>query len=172
MTEFFDSEGVNIQARQLGDRLQTLGFKVATAESCTGGLLAGALTSVPGSSGWFDQGWVTYTNKAKMQQLGVDSQTLREFGAVSESVARQMAAGALAMAQGAQLSLATTGIAGPGGATQDKPVGLVWFGFAMRSPDGVIVTASFQQFDGNRAQVRHSSVEYALTQALLLLQTC
>src|SRR5690554_2487887 len=154
VNDVVDEEGANPLARKLGDRLLAMGLKVATAESCTGGLLAGALTSVPGSSNWYDQGWVTYTNKAKMLQLGVAAETLREFGAVSEQVARQMATGALAMAPGAQLSLATTGIAGPGGGSDGKPVGLVWFGFARRTEDGVIVTANGQVFPGNRAQVR------------------
>lgn len=166
-----DQEGVHSLARELGECLTSKGMLVATAESCTGGLLAGALTSVPGSSNWFDQGWVTYTNKAKMTQLGVAAQMLRDFGAVSEPVARQMAAGALAMAPKAHLSLATTGIAGPGGGSADKPVGLVWFAFARRVDDVVVVTACSQVFEGTRAQVRASSVNFSIGQALRLLQS-
>jgi nicotinamide-nucleotide amidase len=166
-----DQEGVHPQARALGDCLAKRSMLVATAESCTGGSLAGALTSVPGSSNWFDQGWVTYTNKAKVAQLGVAPQILRDFGAVSEQVARQMAAGALAMAPKAHLSLATTGIAGPGGGSADKPVGLVWFAFAKRVDDIVVVTACSQVFEGTRAQVRESSVRFSIEHALQLLQS-
>ena len=164
-----DEQGVHLLARELGACLEKKGMLVATAESCTGGLLAGALTSVPGSSNWFDQGWVTYTNKAKVNQLGVAPQILRDFGAVSEPVARQMAAGALAMAPKAHLSLATTGIAGPGGGSEDKPVGLVWFAFARRVEDAVVVTACSQVFEGTRAQVRDASVNFSIGHALQIL---
>lgn len=164
-----DEQGVHVGASLLGERLLENSLHIATAESCTGGLLAGAMTSVPGSSQWFDQGWVTYTNKAKITQLGVAVQTLQAFGAVSEQVARQMAAGALAMAPRAHLALSTTGVAGPGGGTPDKPVGLVWFGFARRTQDGVIVTACSKVFEGSRAQVREASVNFSLEQALLII---
>ena len=164
-----DEQGVHILARALGVCLEKKGMLVATAESCTGGLLAGALTSVPGSSNWFDQGWVTYTNKAKVSQLGVAPQILRDFGAVSEPVARQMAAGALAMAPKAHLSFATTGIAGPGGGSEDKPVGLVWFAFARRIEDAVVVTACSHVFEGNRAQVRDAAVNFSIGHALQML---
>jgi len=153
-------------AALLGDGLIALGEKVVTAESCTGGLLAGAMTAVPGSSGWFEQGWVTYSNEAKQQALGVAAVALKDFGAVSEMVARQMVTGALAMAPGAALALSTTGIAGPGGGTPDKPVGLVWFGFARRTAQGVVVSASHQLFKGDRHAVRQASVRYSLEQAL------
>jgi nicotinamide-nucleotide amidase len=159
-------QGPHPRAQALGAFLSRQSEFVVTAESCTGGLISAALTSVAGSSGWFDRGWVTYTNEAKQQQLGVTQQSLDEFGAVSEQVVREMAAGALAMAARATLSMAVTGIAGPGGGSVDKPVGLVWFGFARRTPDGVVVTALNQVFEGDRQAVRQASVEFALSQAL------
>ena len=158
--------GQNPQAQALGAWLLTHGGSVVTAESCTGGLIGGALTSVVGSSRWFDRGWVTYTNAAKHEQLGVAEQTIREFGAVSEPVARQMAAGALALAPKATLALAVSGIAGPGGGSADKPVGLVWFGFARRTADDVVVSSQHRVFDGGREAVRAATVTFALTHAL------
>jgi nicotinamide-nucleotide amidase len=166
----FDASGVHLNARQLGELLLQKNLSMATAESCTGGLLSGALTSVPGSSGWYEQGWVTYTNKAKMAQLGVCPETLRQFGAVSEPVARQMAAGALAMSPRASLALSTTGIAGPGGGSEDKPVGLVWFAFAQRIDGNVVVTAARKIFSGSRDEVRRASVEFSIARALELMQ--
>lgn len=162
--------GENVRAKALGEYLLSCGGHVVTAESCTGGLIGGALTSVVGSSRWFDQGWVTYTNVAKHEQLGVSKEVLKDFGAVSEQVVRQMAAGALAMAPKASLSLAVTGIAGPGGGSADKPVGLVWFGFARRQQGEVLVTATHQVFEGDRQAVRHATVEFALGYALQWLQ--
>jgi nicotinamide-nucleotide amidase len=156
-------------ATQLGQLLLTRQGWLATAESCTGGLLSGAVTAIPGSSGWFDQGWVTYSNRAKHVQLGVARETLDTFGAVSEEVARQMAAGVLAMAPLATLALTTTGVAGPGGGTANKPVGLVWFGFAQRAPSGVIVHAVSQIFEGDRDAVRDASVAFSLRSACALL---
>lgn len=158
-----------ILATQLGQFLLAQQGWLATAESCTGGLLSGAVTAIPGSSGWFDQGWVTYSNMAKHAQLGVARETLNEFGAVSEEVARQMAAGVLAMAPRATLALTTTGVAGPGGGTATKPVGLVWFGFAQRTSSGVIVHATSQIFEGDRDAVRQASVEYSLRSACALI---
>jgi len=160
---------IRARAAQLGDMLKSRGCMVATAESCTGGLLSGALTAIAGSSAWFDQGWVTYSNPAKHVQLGVAKETLEQFGAVSEEVARQMAAGVLAMAPHATLSLTTTGIAGPGGASTHKPVGLVWFGFAQRAPSGVIVHATSRIFAGDRDAVRDASVAFSLQAACELL---
>ncbi len=156
-------------AAQLGRALKSREGMLATAESCTGGLLSGALTSIAGSSVWFDQGWVTYSNRAKHAQLGVAKETLEQFGAVSEEAARQMAAGVLAMAPLATLALSTTGIAGPGGGSADKPVGLVWFGFAQRAPSGVIVHAAARIFPGDRDAVREASVAFSLQCALELL---
>jgi len=156
-------------AAQLGEMLKSKKGMLATAESCTGGLLAGALTSIPGSSVWFDQGWITYSNQAKHVQLGVAKETLDQFGAVSEEVARQMATGALAMAPRATLALTTTGIAGPGGGSAGKPVGLVWFGFAQRASSGVIVHAASRIFPSDRDAVRDASVAFSLQSALELL---
>lgn len=158
--------GENLAAKALGDWLVGHKGVVVTAESCTGGLIGGALTSVAGSSKWFDRGWITYTNTAKHEQLAVSKESLKEFGAVSEPVAKQMAAGALAMSPQATLALAVTGIAGPGGGTPDKPVGLVWFGFAMRTEDDVIVSSVHQVFEGNRQAVREATVTFALQHAL------
>ncbi|MCZ8103381.1 MAG: nicotinamide-nucleotide amidohydrolase family protein, partial [Burkholderiales bacterium] len=117
----------------LGARLLEVGLAVATAESCTGGLVARALTETAGSSAWFERGFVTYSNEAKHEVLGVSDASLRTHGAVSEPVAREMAMGALARSR-ASLAVAITGIAGPSGAVPGKPVGTVCFGLAMRPP--------------------------------------
>lgn len=158
--------GEHQDAKALGEYLRKHKGFVVTAESCTGGMIGAALTSVAGSSRWFDRGWITYTNTAKHEQLGVALQTLKDFGAVSEPVARQMAAGALAMAPAATLALSVTGIAGPGGGSPDKPVGLVWFGFARRSEDDVVVSSTHRVFEGNRQAVREATVAFALQHAL------
>ena len=134
------------------------GTMLATAESCTGGLIAGALTAIPGSSDVFDRSFVTYTNRAKQEMLGVGEPLLDADGAVSEAVARAMAEGALARAA-AGLAVAVTGIAGPGGGSAGKPVGLVWFGLAGR---GRATLAERQVFPGDRAAVRRATVERAL----------
>jgi len=163
-------QGAHPLASQAAQALLASGDHLVTAESCTGGLLAGALTSVPGSSVWFDQGWVTYTNTSKQAQLGVSSDALKTFGAVSEVVAKQMAMGALAMAPAATMALSTTGVAGPGGGSSpDKPVGLVWFGFARRTSEDTIATAVSHVFAGNRAAVRLASVDFSLEKLLELL---
>jgi nicotinamide-nucleotide amidase len=145
-------------AAALGRSLRRGGLHVATAESCTGGLIAGALTDVAGSSGWFDRGFVTYSNAAKTEMLGVHAQTLAAHGAVSEATAAEMAAGALARS-GADLAVAVTGIAGPDGGTPAKPVGTVCFAWARRA--GAIDTAT-QHFAGDRAAVRAATVRAAL----------
>ncbi|MGO3714564.1 CinA family protein [Alcaligenes aquatilis] len=156
-------------ALALGRALKDRGWMVACAESCTGGLLAAALTDLPGSSAWFERGLVTYSNKAKVQELGVNQDTLDRFGAVSEETAMEMAAGALQATADAELAISTTGIAGPDGATPGKPVGLVCFGFAQRRGDGIVTRACAHIFDGDRAQIRQQAVEYALTSALTML---
>lgn len=140
------------------------GWMLATAESCTGGMIAAACTDLAGSSQWFERGFVTYSNAAKSELLGVDPALIRDFGAVSEPVVRAMAAGALRHSR-AQVALAVTGIAGPSGGSADKPVGSVWFGFAL---DGQ-VSAELCRFDGVRAQVRRASVAHALGRLLALL---
>ncbi len=147
-------------AEQLGSRLQALGWRVATAESCTGGGIAAALTAVAGSSGWFEYGLVTYANRAKQQLLGVSERSLERDGAVSEAVVREMAEGALRLS-GAELAIAVSGIAGPGGGTPEKPVGTVWLGWALggEQPE---TGASCHRFEGDRASVRTQSVIAAL----------
>lgn len=156
-------------AQPLGEALRERGWLFACAESCTGGLLAAAMTSAAGSSLWFERGFVTYSNDAKVQVLRVSRDTLERFGAVSEETAMEMAAGTLAAAPQAGFSISTTGIAGPDGGTAGKPVGMVCFGFAQRTADGVVTRADTQVFEGDRGQVRNASVVYALVKALDVL---
>jgi nicotinamide-nucleotide amidase len=144
----------------LADALRARGWSVASAESCTGGLLAAACTALAGSSDWFDRGFVTYSNDAKSGQLGVDASTIAAHGAVSEPVVRAMADGALARSS-ATLAVAVTGIAGPGGAVPGKLVGTVWLATALR---GGATQAECLQLDGDRATVRARTVEIALEQ--------
>ncbi|MGB3288965.1 MAG: CinA family protein [Burkholderiaceae bacterium] len=158
-------------APQLGRLLLDRGWMFACAESCTGGLLAAAMTDTPGSSQWFDRGFVTYSNVAKVEQLRVNVDTLERFGAVSEETAMEMAAGVLACANLSQLAVSTTGIAGPGGATPGKPVGMVCFGFAQRAPQGGVVTRAMTKvFEGDRAQIRQAAVAFALNTAIDLIE--
>ena len=144
-------------AARLGAAALARGTMIATAESCTGGLVAGAITSIAGSSGWFERGFVTYSDLAKEQQLGVASLSIERFGAVSEETAKAMAEGAV-RGSAAQWAVAVTGIAGPDGGSPDKPVGTVWFAWA--GPDHL--QALKRQFDGDRAAVRQASVQAAL----------
>jgi nicotinamide-nucleotide amidase len=123
-----------------------------------------ALTAIPGSSDWFERGYVTYSNEAKQEDLGVAADTIRRQGAVSEPVAREMAAGAQRRAR-AQVALAITGVAGPGGGTKDKPVGMVCFAWAQ----GSNITSETRHFDGDRDSVRRQSVLHALERVLELL---
>ncbi len=150
-------------ARELGDVLVAAGVLCATAESCTAGGAAYAVTSVAGSSAWFDRGFVTYTNEAKQQMLGVKEKTLASFGAVSEETALEMAHGVLQHAPRASVSASVTGIAGPGGAVPGKPVGTVCFGFARRSAaGGAVVETVTEHFAGDRETVRLESIRRAL----------
>ncbi|AOF87985.1 amidohydrolase, PncC family domain protein [Hydrogenophaga sp. RAC07] len=142
---------------ELARELKARGLMMATAESCTGGLIAGACTDVSGSSDWFERGFVTYSNAAKTELLKVPADLIRQHGAVSEPVARAMASGALAHSP-AQLAVAVTGVAGPTGGSVDKPVGTVWFGWA--TPAGSFT--EHQRFDGDRAAVRAATVRHAL----------
>ena len=130
---------------------------VATAESCTGGLIAGTLVNVPGISAWFGEGYVTYSNEAKEKLLGVSHETLVTYGAVSEQTAKQMAEG-VAKAAGVEVSIVSTGIAGPDGGTDEKPVGLVYLGCFCNG----VLCVERHIFDGDRAQVRMQSVRAAL----------
>jgi nicotinamide-nucleotide amidase len=141
-------------ARRVGGALSARHLKLATAESCTGGLVAGAITDIPGSSGWFERGFVTYSNKAKVEMLGVAAATIAAHGAVSEATAREMAAGAIAHSQ-ADLAVAVTGVAGPDGGSAEKPVGMVCFAWARR---GGAVGAATRHFPGDREAVRRASV--------------
>jgi nicotinamide-nucleotide amidase len=136
---------------QLATTLKARGQMMCTAESCTGGLIAGACTEISGSSDWFERGFVTYSNAAKSELL------VAQHGAVSEAVALAMARGALTHSE-AQWSVAVTGVAGPTGGSADKPVGTVWFGWA--TPEGVFTER--QQFDGDRSAVRRATVAHAL----------
>ena len=142
----------------LAQRLLGRGWRLATAESCTGGLIAATCTAVAGSSHWFDRGFVTYSNEAKTELLGVPAALIAAHGAVSEPVALAMALGAVARSA-ADLSVAVTGIAGPGGAVPGKPVGTVWLALAVR---GAEATAQRLQFDGDRAAVRDATTALAL----------
>ncbi len=145
-------------AADLGRRLASRRAFVTAAESCTGGLVAGAITAVAGSSGWFQRGFVTYSNEAKTEMLGVPAATLGRHGAVSEATARAMAEGALRMSR-ADYAVAITGVAGPDGGTPAKPVGMVCFAWAER--DGTTTTAT-KRLPGDRGAVRRASVIIAL----------
>lgn len=145
----------------LADALRAKGWRLATAESCTGGLIAAACTAVAGSSDWFERGFVTYSNDAKTQLLGVPAALIGAHGAVSEAVARAMCEGALAHAP-VTLAVAVTGIAGPGGAVPGKPVGTVWLAWGTAGA----VQAERLQLDGDRTAVREATVAHALQRLL------
>ena len=142
---------------QLAQALKARCWMMATAESCTGGLIAACCTSLSGSSDWFERGFVTYSNAAKTEQLGVPATLVEAHGAVSEPVARAMALGAVAHSK-AQISVAVTGVAGPTGGSADKPVGLVWFGWAV----GEQAWTECRRFDGDRDAVRAATVRHGL----------
>jgi nicotinamide-nucleotide amidase len=148
----------------LAEKLRKDGYLLSTAESCTGGLIAAACTSLAGSSDWFERGFVTYSNEAKQEQLGIDAALIMAHGAVSEPVARAMAFGAIRHSK-AQVSIAVTGIAGPTGGSAAKPVGTVWFGFSVNGT----LHSEMQCFGGDRAAVRDASVQHALARVLALL---
>jgi len=152
-----DSMGRATVVAELAVHLQRRGWMLVCAESCTGGGVAAALTDMAGSSAWFDRGFVTYSNQAKQDMLGVSAATLAEFGAVSRQTVTEMARGAL-LHSGAQLSVAVSGIAGPGGGTPDKPVGTVWIAWA--TPN--LVDAVWRHLPGDRSMVRAAAVDVAL----------
>jgi nicotinamide-nucleotide amidase len=158
-----------VHAPVLGQLLVDRGWMFACAESCTGGLLAAAMTDTPGSSQWFDRGFVTYSNVAKVEQLLVNEDTLERFGAVSEETAMEMASGVLTIAKAAHLAISTTGIAGPDGGTPGKPVGMVCFGFAQRTSEGVATRAMTKIFEGDRRKIRNDAVAFALNTAIELI---
>jgi len=157
VTDLNDS-ALHILAESAGKALLARGATLAVAESCSGGWLAKCLTDIAGSSQWFERGFVTYSNAAKQQSLGVDEAVLRQFGAVSRETAEQMADGAL-RASGAALAVAITGIAGPDGGSADKPVGLVWLA---RSQRGQPTLAVEEHFGGDREAIRRAAVARAL----------
>jgi nicotinamide-nucleotide amidase len=159
------ADALTTLATLVGQALKTRGASLATAESCTGGGIAEAVTRISGSSEWFERGFVTYSNDAKADMVGVDRATLLGFGAVSEETAREMAVGALSRSR-ATHAIAVTGIAGPTGGSADKPVGTVCFGWA--APGGKPVTET-RRFDGDREAVRRASVIHALQGLLRLL---
>lgn len=153
-------------AAAVGAALKSREMSLATAESCTGGWTGEAVTSVSGSSQWYDRGFITYTNQSKQDMLGVDEATLDNHGAVSEQTVREMAQGALSHSR-ADVSVAISGIAGPSGGTAEKPVGLVWFAWAAKS--GAIHSEK-HLFPGERREVRRQAVEAALKGVLALLE--
>jgi len=150
-------------AHRISERLGDSRWQLVSAESCTGGWIAKLLTDVPGCSDWFERGFVTYTNQSKQEMLGVPAEVLAQHGAVSDATVRAMAEGAIGHSP-ANLALSVSGIAGPGGGRPDKPVGLVWFGWAVQpaSGDSVTVTSESRVFNGNRDDVRRQAVARAL----------
>jgi nicotinamide-nucleotide amidase len=152
-------------ATLLGNRLQEQGFTLISAESCTGGGLGFAVTSISGSSAWFDRGFITYTNKSKEELLGVKKETLDAWGAVSEQTAREMAEGAL-RASHADISIAITGIAGPTGGSVEKPVGTVWIAYASKHQP---TQADVYFFSGDRENIREQAIEAAMDGVLKYL---
>jgi len=157
-----DAELATRWVAPLADALRARGWRIAAAESCTGGLIAATCTALAGSSDWFERGFVTYSNEAKTEQLGVDAALIGAHGAVSREVAEAMAAGALVHSH-AELAVAVTGIAGPGGAVPGKPVGTVWLALVCR---GAAPQSERLQLDGDRAAVRARTVEIALQRLL------
>ena len=149
----------------LAEILQQKHWLMASAESCTGGMIAAACTDLAGSSNWFERGFVSYSNEAKTELLGVDAALIARHGAVSEQVARAMVQGAIAHSK-AQVAVAVTGVAGPSGGSVAKPVGTVWFGWA--TPAGVV--SEMRRFDGGRRQVRDATVRHALQRLVALLK--
>jgi nicotinamide-nucleotide amidase len=158
MNQLLDADLAAQWVAPLAEALRARGWRIATAESCTGGLIAATCTALAGSSDWFERGFVTYGNAAKTEQLGVSVLLIAQHGAVSEPVVRAMAEGAL-LHSVADIAVAVTGIAGPGGATPDKPVGLVWLAVAQR---GAATQAERLQLVGDRAAVRAQTVAVAL----------
>jgi nicotinamide-nucleotide amidase len=151
---------------ELGPALKQREWKCAAAESCTGGGLSYWITAVPGSSNWFERGFITYSNTAKIECLGVSPLTLNQFGSVSEQTAREMAQGALEQSQ-AQVSVAITGIAGPDGGTREKPVGTVWIAHASIDSETVAIC---HHFSGDRQQIRLESIYAALNKLMQILR--
>jgi nicotinamide-nucleotide amidase len=161
-------DATNQLISEIAQRLKAEDLRLVTAESCTGGLVAATLTAVPGSSEWFDGGFVTYTPGAKVRMVGVRRDTLEIHGAVSEPTVREMAAGALAASDG-RISVAITGVAGPDGGDVEAPVGTVWFGWGLKDPEPRCVQTSRFELEGDRESVRSKAVRIALEGVLTLL---
>lgn len=158
---------MDILAAQVGGLLKAHGLMLATAESCTGGGVAQAITDIAGSSDWFERGFITYTNDAKREMLGVSQDTLMLHGAVSEAVVREMVSGALNHSH-AHVALAVSGIAGPSGGTPEKPIGTVWFAWGVK---GKTCVAHLHHLAGNRGGIRAQSVRIALQGVVDLLNS-
>ena len=156
-----DDAPIRELAATVVSELAAAGLTIATAESCTGGWIAKAITDIPGSSDVLGHGIVSYSNAAKSSLLAVPTDTLFRHGAVSEEVVQAMAEGVVALS-GADLGVAVSGIAGPGGGSDEKPVGTVWFAWARRTGDDIAVSAGVEQFDGDRDEVRRQSLIHAL----------
>jgi nicotinamide-nucleotide amidase len=158
------NDDIEIQVQRLANALLHQGQRVCTAESCTGGMIAKTFTDLAGSSDWFDRGFVTYSNAAKQEMLGVPASLIEDYGAVSEAVASAMVSGALLHSH-ADYAVAVTGVAGPGGGTEEKPVGTVWIAAASA---GTTMATRFQ-FDGDREAVREATLESALEMLIDLI---
>jgi nicotinamide-nucleotide amidase len=156
-----DHDSIQKLAQALVNELKESGKAVATAESCTGGWVSKAITDIAGSSAVFGYGIVTYSNGAKESIVGVQNKTLEEYGAVSAEVVEEMAKGTLRLS-GADIAVAVSGVAGPDGGTDEKPVGAVWFAWAVRDGTKALVDTRLEQFSGDRELVREASVAYAL----------
>lgn len=160
------NQSISALVQTLADLLQKSSLTISLAESCTGGLLAAHLTAQAGSSHWFDRGFVTYSNAAKTENIGVPSSLIEHYGAVSEEVAKAMAQGALNHSA-AETSIAITGIAGPGGATETKPVGTVCFAWAIqKGRNPVLLVSNTQNFNGDRQAVREQACTFALEELI------
>lgn len=160
-------ESLDKLSAELGRRFQEQGWMLVSAESCTGGWIAKVTTDIPGSSTWFDRGFVAYSDASKQEMLGVSERSLLDHGAVSKQVVTEMAAGALTRSR-ADVSVAVSGIAGPGGGSDDKPVGTVYFAWIFSGREPVVQRL---QFAGERDEVRHQTVRVALERLLELLDT-
>lgn len=158
------TEDITQLAQLLGNKLVTKGWQITCAESCTGGGVGYAITAISGSSAWFKKGFITYSNDAKRDMLGVSEQTFNQYGAVSSSTVLEMAAGAAEQAN-AEVAVAISGIAGPDGGTPEKPVGMVWFGFFINGQN----SCQKLLIDGNRQTIRIKAIEFALSHILELL---
>ncbi len=154
-----------LHATELGDLLMRRGIMLASAESCTGGWIGQTITAIPGSSKWYERGFITYMNLSKQEMLGIAEHTLNKFGAVSEQIVAEMAVGAIFHSH-AQLSIAVTGIAGPGGATEGKPVGMICHGWAIKAG---LVKSAVCMLEGDRESIRRQAVAIALQGAIGLL---